>query len=685
MFARLPLAAALLAMTGPVAAADVPSLAGITVIGTAPDPEDTRPATVSTATRTPLAVRDVPQTIDTVNVDRAREFGITDLGTMLEGVPGVTATPDARADEIDIRGFSASYNDIYIDGLRSSGQIVRGTANIERIEVLKGPASVLYGRGSGGGMINLVSKQANFTSRSSVEGRVGSWDTVGGTLDLSRVVHENVAVRLTADAQNAHSFRHGIQSRNRMVSPSIVFDNHQGLSWLLQYTYEEIWRVPDRPVSRETLPADVPIRNAMAHPDDYMVDTQHYARSVLSYAINPDWSVKWTVGHRNAEQDFDHLYGGTYRPATGLITGRMRAWQETENTTTSTQLDLTGKATTFGLQHDLLVGLEASRERRLPRLATISGEAPNINPYDPSVWYAKTPWGNPTQYNDHRSRSASLALQDLITFSPQWKALVGARLERYRFQSTNRLTGASRSYDGTSVSPRAGLIWNPLPDHSLYASYSKSFSPYGGRGLISIDTNATAVYDDQPQTNRQWEFGVKSDWLDGRLSTQIAYFDLSRNNIRVQDEVDPFVWYVVGLERSRGVEFSLDGRVMGNWYVRGGAAFQSPKVEQDHRPGRAGMYKTGVARRNGNLFVRYAPERGLFAETGVTYVGTRYLDVANTQKLDAYLRWDALAGWRERDWSVTASVLNVANTTYWRSTSLPGAPRTFLLSASYQF
>ncbi len=685
MYPRSTLATALLCLTVPAHAADVATLPHVNVVATAIDPDDARPGTVSTATRTALPPRDIPQTIDTVDVAKSRDYGINDLGTMLEGVPGVTVTPDARANEIDIRGFSASYGDIYIDGIRSSGQIVRGTANIERVEVLKGPASVLYGRGNGGGMINMISKQANFQSRSSVGLRGGSWDTVGGTVDLNRVVSPNVAVRLTADAENAHSFRHGIQSRNRMVSPSILYDNQAGLTWLMQYTFEELWRVPDRPTSRETLPADVPIRNAFAHPDDYMNDTQHYARSDMRYQLNPDWAVRWVVGHRNSTQDFDHLYAGTYRPATGLITGRMRAWQETENITTSTQLDLTGKATTFGLQHDLLFGLEAAREKRLPRLATISGEAPSINPYDPIVWYPKTPWGRPTQHNDHRARSIAFAAQDLITFSPQWKALLGVRVERYRFQSTNLLTSASRSYDDTSINPRAGLIWNPLPDHSVYVSYSKSFAPYGGRGLVSVDTSPTAIYDDEPQRNRQLEVGVKSDWLNGRLSTQLALYDLSRYNIRVQDVDDPTIYHVVGLERTRGIELSGAGRIVGNWYVRGGFAFQNPKVEEDHRPGRAGLYKVNVARKNGNLFLRYAPPSGVFAETGVTYVGSRQIDALNTQQLDGYLRWDALVGWRNGDWTVTGSVVNVADREYWRSTSLPGAPRTFLLSGRYEF
>lgn len=670
----------------PASSTGVASLPGITVTGQRmDDPDDVRPATVSTATKTAIPLRDIPQTVNVVDVEKSRDYGITDLGTMLEGVPGVDATPDMRADEINIRGFSASYNDIYIDGLRSSGQIVRSTSNIERIEVLKGPAAVLYGRGSGGGMINMVSKQANFDSPSSINVRGGSWHTAGGTVDINRVLSPNLAFRVTADAQNAHSFRNGIASRNRMVSPSILWDNGSGFRWLLQYTYDENWRVPDRGPTRETLPGDVPIRNAFAHPDDYVQDTLNYARSDMSYRINDDWSVRWVVGQRKQEQDFDHIYGGSFNATTGLIQSRLRAWQETENSTLSSTLDFTGKANWLGMKHDLLFGLEASREKRYPRLATIRGEAPNINPYDPNVWYAKTPWGTPTADNHHLARGQSLYVQDLITFTPEWKLLLGARMERYTFESRNRLNSTSRKYDDNGINPRVGVIWTPVRDHSFYVSYSKSFSPYGGRGLLSVATDTDTVFDDEPQYTRQTEFGIKSDWLDGRLSSQVAIYNLEKYNIRVQDEDDPILWHVVGLERTRGVELSLAGQLVSNWYVRGGMAFQQPKVVEDHRPGRSGMYKTGVARQNGNLFVRYAPKQGLYAETGITYVGSRYLDVANTQKLDGYVRWDAMVGWRQGNWNMLAAVTNVADKEYWRSTSMPGAPRTFLVSGTYRF
>lgn len=150
------------------------TLSTIQVSADALDPDDARARNVFTATRTDMRVKDIPQTIDSIEVSKFKAYGINDLSVMLQGVPGVESYYDTRGEGIMIRGFEASYGDFYRDGIRESGQVRRSTANVERIEVLKGPAAVLYGRGAGGGVVNLISKQASFDAVSSVGLRGGS-------------------------------------------------------------------------------------------------------------------------------------------------------------------------------------------------------------------------------------------------------------------------------------------------------------------------------------------------------------------------------------------------------------------------------------------------------------------------------------------------------------------------------
>lgn len=663
------------------------------------DADDVRPEGVTTATKTYTAPKDIPQTIDVLEVNKFKSYGINDLSIILEGVPGVSTNYDTRGEGVRIRGFEADAGDIYRDGVRESGQVRRSTANVERIEILKGPASVLYGRGAGGGVINLVSKQARFDAKSSVTVRGGSWDNYGGTLDINKVVNPNVAVRLTVDREQADSFRSGISNRNEMISPSVLIDNRKGLRWTGQYTYDKIWRKPDRGPSYGELPVGVSIRTGFAHPDDYIEDRLRVLRSDLSYDFNPQWSLRWVASKREASQDFDNVFGGTYCNAAGRTAagaacnypGLLRqnyAWQQTNNKTTANTLDLTGKFALAGMQHELLFGFEDSDEVRHPRVyGTVSYPTP-IDPFNPVFTTPKPAQGTPTQYNLHKGEAQALYLQDLISLTPQWKLLLGGRYDRFDFHSTNLLTNQGRGYSGNSFSPRAGVVWQPTATQSFYASYSKSFSPYGGRGTLSVTTTPTATFDSEPQHSRQFEVGVKSDWFDGGLSTTVAVYQLEHYNIRYQPDATnfPTEWATRGKERSRGIELSASGRLAASWYVRGGVGFMSAKVTEDKmNPALQDKELINNAKRNGSLFVRYAPSAPWYAELGVTHVGDRWTNPANTVRLPGFTRWDGLVGYRAAPWTVTAGISNLLDKEYWRANSMPGAPRSVLVSANYQF
>lgn len=674
------------------------ALPAVQVTGSQYDADDVRPEGVTTATKTYMAPRDIPQTIDTLEVNKYKSYGINDLAVMLDGVPGVNTKYDMRGEGVMIRGFNADSGDIYRDGVRESGQVRRSTANVERIEILKGPASVLYGRSSGGGIVNLVSKQARFDAKSSVTLRGGSWDNYGGTLDINKVINNHVAVRLTADREQADSFRSGIRNRNEMVSPSILVDTRTGLRWSGQYTYDNIWRVPDRGPVYDQLPPGVSIRKGFAHPDDQVEDRLRVLRSDLSYDFNSAWSVRWVASKREASQDFDHYFAGTYCNTAGQTTagaacawrGQVRpnyAWQQTANETLSNTVDLTGKFSTGGIQHEVLVGVEASEEKRHPRIGQPASTF-SYDPLQPIAWGAKPAQGNPTQHNLHKAEGQALYVQDLVSLTPEWKLLAGLRYDRFDFNSTNLLTNVGRGYDGDSVSPRLGAVWQPVREHSLYASWNKSYSPYGGRGMISVDVAPTAVYDDEPQHSRQVEVGVKSDWLNGALSTQLSVYQLEHANIRYRPDAvnDPFTWAVRGKERSRGIEFSAAGRVASSWYVRGGVGVTSAKVTEDKlQPALVGKYLVDTALRNGNFFVRYAPQGPWYGEIGATHTSARWLNAANTSRVPGYTRWDALVGWRQGVWTATAAISNLLDKEYWRSDAMPGAPRSLLVSVNYQF
>ncbi|MBV6596979.1 TonB-dependent receptor, partial [Acinetobacter baumannii] len=484
-------------------------------------------------TRNGLDKKDIPQTVDTIDVQKYKIYGSNDLRVMLQGTPGVSTSYDMRGDGITIRGFGADTGDIYRDGIRESGQVRRSTANIERIEILKGPASVLYGRSAGGGVVNMVSKFANFDSKSSVGAYAGSYDNYGTTADINQVLNDNLAVRLTGEYGEAGSFRSGIENKIEMFSPSFTYKNDDGkLTWTTQYTYDKLGRVPDRGPTRDNLPAGTSIKMGFAQDDDYVDDILQVVRTDVNYEYAPDWNFHWAASYRQAEQNFDHFYFGNYCGLDGKNSkneactkkgyiDQIYYWQQTSNKTTTNTFDIKGKFKTGQLEHQIMVGTDWTYEQREPRLAnkTQNGSAiyGYVNPITGEREYSR---GNGplkiSQHNYNEGTTYGVFIQDLIGLNDQLKLMMGLRYDYFDFSTTNKIKNEHRNVKDSTFSPNVGLVWQPVPEHSFYTSYSKSFAPFGGQMGVNQVTGSTDVakMDKEPQYNEQYEVGVKSEWFD---------------------------------------------------------------------------------------------------------------------------------------------------------------------------
>ncbi|MCU4378479.1 TonB-dependent receptor [Acinetobacter haemolyticus] len=666
----------------------------------------------ASVTRNGLKKKDIPQTIDTIDVQKYKIYGANDLSVMLQGTPGVSTSYDMRGDGISIRGFNADTGDIYRDGIRESGQIRRSTANVERIEILKGPASVLYGRSSGGGVINMVSKFANFDSKSSVGIYGGSYDNYGTTLDFNQVLNDNFAVRLTGEYGESNSFRSGIENKIEMLSPSFTYKNDDGLTWTMQYTYDKLHRVPDRGPSFTALPKGTSIKTGFAQEGDYVNDILQVARSDLNYEFAPNWNFHWAVSYRETEQNFDHFYlGSLCLTDVGACNGhvgdisQLYYWQQTSNKTTSNTFDIQGEFNTGSIKHNLLLGADWTYEQREPLLANQNENGTAIygyvNPLTGERGHSRGTGALKIRtHNYNQGEGYGVFIQDLISFNDYFKMMLGGRYDYFHSQTTNRLKTSEekeyqRSIDGESFSPNIGFIWQPVESQSFYASYSKSFAPFGGRvgvSVVSADTNVNA-FDADPQYNEQYEVGVKSDWLNDRLNTQFSVFDIRKNNIRYKPDPEnkPEEWAVGGQHRSRGMEFSFIGRALDNVFVRGGYSYIDAEVTKDkEKPKNVGKELNNVPKHIGNLFVRYLPTDKIYGEIGATYVGDAkvYLN-GNLDReptdFKGFTRLDAAIGYSADPWNLTIAVNNLTNKEYWRSDSMPGTPRNFLLRLNYQF
>ncbi|WP_416364577.1 TonB-dependent receptor [Pseudomonas sp. NFX183] len=665
-----------------------------TSISTEVDEDDPRVKETHTATRTATSVRYVPQAIDSVKTETLRAYGTNDLGQALSGIPNVSSGADTRFDSLRIRGFDAS-NDFYLDGIRDDSQYVRDLHNIERIEVLKGPAAVLYGRGGQGGIVNRVSKLPTAGHTSSIEAQGGSDDLRSLYADLSTDPTDDISLRLNMGNQDNNSFRDGVSGNRQLFAPSMSWQLTPDLNWLVQYEYSRYNRTPDRGIPGVNgRPADVSRSATYFDSRDYIDDKSQSLRSRLAYELNANWQLRHTLGVFKLDSDFDNTYQTGYDPKTNRVT-RQRWQQDLTTRNVFNNLELEGAFDTFGLEHRLLTGLELGSQRRDPKLYTATavnrgGQAvPSLDLNQPNRHLSHNGPMSLSSYNHTEVESRAVYVQDQLRLNDQWQLLAGLRYDHFEVDTTSKVLNTRQAVDSRSASPRVGLVWTPLERHSFYASWSKTFSPAGG-GLIGITPNAAgSVNDLSPELTKQKEIGVKSDWLDDRLSTTLAVYELELYNRRTSDPLDRTITLLTGMQRSRGVELTAAGKLVGNWYVRGGIGLQDAKVEKDNN-GFEGKRISDVAKRNASLFITWKPEMGWYAETGLTLVGDRYADNLNTVALPGYGRWDALAGFRQKQWDLRAALNNIADKHYYASATSaaqiqPGEPRSLVVTGTYSF
>ena len=661
----------------------------LSISATEAEADDPRVKDVTTATRTSTPARYVPQAIDSVKTSNVLDYGINSLGEALSGIPNVSSTADTRFDSLRIRGFDAS-NDFYLDGIRDDSQYVRDLHNIERIEVLKGPAAVLYGRGSQGGIINRVSKMPQFGRQSSIQAQGGSEDLRSLYADLSTDPSDTISLRLNMGNEDKNSFRDNVSGNRQLFAPSMSWQITPDLNWLVQYEYSRYNRTPDRGIpSINGRPADVSRGTSYGGKNDYIDDKTQNLRSRLSYELSENWQLRHTLGVFKLDSEFENTYLTGYNPITNRVD--RQSWQQDMSTRNIfNNLEIEGGFDTFGLEHRLLTGLEIGSQRRDPKLFKALS-VPSVDLYNPDR-NLRTTGAMPTFSDSHTEvESQGLYVQDQIRFNDQWQVLAGLRYDRFDIESTNYLKKNDRTEDrqSHSTSPRLGVVWTPLENHSFYASWTKTFSPVGG-GLIGITPGAAGNTNDlSPELTKQKEIGVKSDWMGDRLSTTLAVYELELYNRRTKDPLNPTITLLSGLQRSRGIELTASGKLGGNWYMRGGIGLQDATVVKDNN-GLEGKRINGVAKRNGSLFITWKPEMGWYAETGLTLVGQRYADNMNTTVLPGYGRWDALAGYREKEWDVSGALTNLTDRDYYESATsaaqiMPGEPRSLVMTGTYKF
>lgn len=665
-------------------------------VRSAREAEGYNPPTATTATKIEAPLRDMPQTVNVVPQELIRDQAARSMQDALRNVPGIgLSSGDGQRDQVSIRGFSA-IADQFIDGLRDDALYFRDLSNIERIEVIKGPAAVLYGRGSSGGLINRVTKKPGI-DLTGVTGQLGRWNQRRGEFDVARVYRSgDVAVRMAGAAERADSYRDKQFLDREAVSPSIAFKLGSDTQLLVQTEYLDDRRVTDFGIPAfRGRPVDVSPSTYYGAANARDVDVSHSEVWALGFTLTHRIDVQWSV--RNAMRgygyslDRDNTLPGTVNEAAQTVTlnhGNVRRREKG----IFHQTELIQKTRLAGMDHQLLYGVELGYQRK-DQLFKTQNNVATVNLFNPTLpVLAREANAAPSSNNAGYMRVVSGYLQDLVALTERWKALAGVRYDVFDQEIRERTPGRpDLSRTDREWSPRVGLVYQPTLAQSYYASYSASFQPSAEAFALAANN---ANLEPEETTNR--EVGAKLDFLNGLASATASLFRLERTNIKGANPAAPTVLIPIGVQRTDGLEITFTGQLPQGWQVYSGFAYLDARVTQsvavDAGQPVQGKRATITPVHSANLWLTKNLGGGFGAGGGFNYVGDRFANPGNTVTLPEYVTFDAVGWYRARAYEVQLNVYNLFDRKYIvaghgsaPNLNVPGAPRSAQITARFHF
>ncbi|MHC0062064.1 TonB-dependent siderophore receptor [Nostoc sp. UIC 10890] len=598
----------------------------------------------STGTRTDTPLRDIPQSIQVIPQEVLRDQNITRLDDAIRNVPGINqdfnSGPYAT---YRIRGFEALNNNLLRNGQvdAGAGESVELT-NVERIEILKGPASVLFGLGNPGGSINIVTKRPLPEPFYGAEVTIGNYSFYRGALDLSGPLNDEKTVlyRLNTSYRNSGSFIDFYNSDNFSISPVISIAFGDRTNFTLEGDYiktRDSGFMPFVPVIGSVLPnpnGKIPRNRNVGEPTDDIDGSVIRTGYQLEHKFNDNWSLRNAFSFNVRTSKDKRTLPGQLNADNRTLNRTYREFDfQSQSYTLAT--NVIGKFSTGSIEHQLLFGVDLNRTTNAT-LRFLLRQTPTIDIFNPV--YGQ-PLGDITfgDFSDRNiTESLGIYLQDQITLTDNFKVLLGGRFDTFNQKYENFADNTESTGSDSAFSPRFGIVYQPIPAISLYASYVRSFTPVGGTFFSGNPSF-------EPERGTQYEVGVKAD-LNNRLSATLALFDLTRTNVATEDPDNPGFQIQTGEQNSRGIELSMTGEVLPGWNFIAGYAYTDARITEDNTF-QVGSQLPNTPYHSFNLWTTYQIQRGdlqgLGFGLGLFFVGDRAGDLQNTYDISSYLRTDA--------------------------------------------
>ncbi|HVT73369.1 MAG TPA: TonB-dependent siderophore receptor [Lacunisphaera sp.] len=633
------------------------------------------------ATKTPTALLDIPQSISIVTGEQIKDQQMLSLADVVLYVPGITAHQgENNRDQIVFRGNSSSA-DFFLNGVRDDVQYYRDLYNLNRVEVLRGPNAMLFGRGNGGGLINRETKEAGFTPSGEITVEAGSRDSRRVTLDVNRPWSDRVAFRLNTLDESSGSFRDHVDLTRSAINPTLTLVPSARTRITFGYEHLHDTRVADRGItSFQGRPVDVPVSTYYGDPEDSHVRAEVNFLSAMIEHQAGDLLVRNRTLFGDYDRGYQNYVPGAVDATQTHVT--LTAYNNaTKRQNLFNQTDLTCRATTGRIHHQLLGGIELGQQltSNLRNTGYFNNTATSILvPYDQSTISTPATFRqSATDVNNHLTTDlAAVYAQDQIEFSRRWLAIVGLRYDSFDLSYHNNRNGDTLGRNDDFVSPRAGIIFKPVNQASLYANYSVSYLPSSGDQFSSLTVVTEQV---KPEKFTNYELGAKWD-LTSRLSFTTAAYQLDRTNTRSTDPLDPTRIVQTGSTRTQGFELGLSGSLTRNWSITGGYAYQDAYIRSATTAAPAGARVPQVPAHSFSLWNRWNLSSKLGLGLGAIYRSDTYAAIDNKVTLPGYTRMDAAAYYAfSPRWRLQANVENLLNRRYFvnadSNTNIsPGSP-----------
>lgn len=664
-------------------------------------------------------LRDTPQSILALSSELVQDRGGTSLNDALRNVPGITLGAGEfswQGNNPSIRGFS-SRDDLYLDGLRDFGSYARDPFNLESVEVLLGPSSILFGRGSTGGAINQVTKRPRLTSATDVAVNVGSDNTVRATGDFSRplaALGDAAAFRLNLLAHEGEvANRDGARSERYGIAPSVAFGIGTDTELTLAYVRQSADDRPDYGLPwHDGRPAAVARHNYYGFESDYLetdaeVLTAHVAHAV-SDTLRIDSRVRY-AGYERRNRITEPLLvppPAPGRPLAEIDVHRYVFIGESEEEMLGAQATATLAAGRGAVRHTLVAGVEWSDESSSPMFAFGIG-APSTSLLAPNWREPFTAESTaPRIAADTEAHTAALFVLDTLKLGDAWAVTLGARWDRFSTAYTaERFPGPPTPFNaGTAAgvehvdqtdrvaSYRAAVVYKPAERMSVYLAGSTSFNPSAqslsflttGRGL-GTENNFLA-----PEENESFELGLKMDLNEERLALSAALFEITKDNARVADPANPGFNTLGGEQRIRGVALDVSGMLTKRLFWTSGYAYLDSQVVRGAPGAATGQPLVNAPEHSLSVWANYRVSDRFDAGLGYRYVAEQLAQNTGAgRRVPAYSLVDAMVRYRLRaNLRLKLNLTNLGDELYFEQLHpwhvIPGPGRTATLAVNVE-